>query len=57
MNITLNCELEKYLIESYEKLMDRYCYNSEIIENSESCIKLMYNIWITKLNYNRFCIE
>ena len=57
MNITINCELEKYLIEAYENLIDRYCYANEIVDSSESCVKLMYNIWLSKLNYNRFCIQ
>lgn len=57
MNITINCELEKYLIEAYENLIDRYCYTIEIVDKSESCVKLMYNVWLTKLNYNRFCTQ
>jgi hypothetical protein len=57
MNITINCELEKYLIEAYEKLTSVYCYNQQIIDNSESCVKLMYNTWLSKLNYNRFCSQ
>jgi hypothetical protein len=57
MNITINCELEKYLIEAYENLIDKYCYTNEIVDSSESCVKLMYNIWLSKLNYNRFCIQ
>ena len=56
-NITINCDIEYYLITTYETLLDLYCSHNTSFHDSESCIKLGYNLWVTKLNYNRFCLN
>jgi len=53
--ITINCDIELYLINTYQSLINIYCYSPEVVEGNESCVKLMYNLWLSKLNYNRFC--
>ena len=53
--ITINCEIELHLKNTYQNLISTYCYTPQLIESNEACIKLMYNLWMIKLNYNRFC--
>ncbi len=56
-NITINCDIEYYLLTTYERLIELYCARPTSFHDSESCIKLGYNLWATKLNYNRFCLN
>jgi hypothetical protein len=55
--ITMNCDIEMYLINTYQSLINVYCHSPKVVEGNESCIKLMYNLWLSKLNYNRFCLN
>ncbi len=54
--ITVNCDIELYLINTYEVLLNVYCTGPLAYENDESCIKVNYNLWLTKINYDRFCL-
>ena len=53
--ITINCDIELYLKTTYETLASIYCTNPTAYETNESCVKLNYNLWLTKINYDRFC--
>ena len=54
--ITINCDIELYLMTTYETLLNVYCITPASYETDESCIKVNYNLWLTKINYDRFCI-
>ena len=49
------CIYVKMELMKLNHLKDVYCYEKK--NSNELCVKISYEIWLNKINYNNYCIN